>query len=596
MFSGAGALVRPRLVQLGVLACLLLAGVVPAEASGAWTPAGGALNVGQGADAELPSATAVGGVPYVAWDEGNGMNNQVYVRHWSGSAWVLNGGALNVNPAHLGDGPSIANVGGVPYVAWREYDGTTNHVYVKHWNGSAWVQDGGALNLVAAEQANSPSIASVGGVPYVAFVEQNGSTFHNVVFVVHLSAGSWTPDGSNLSNTAQDSGGPSISSVAGTPYVAFSEGSPAQVYVEHFGGNSWVQDGSSLNVNTGVNAGRTSIAGVGGVPYVAWHEGSTLIRTYVKHLSGAFWTQDGGALNLDNNGSAGVPSMASIGGRPEVATEQSVGGVLQIDVEQWSGTAWNQVGGPLSPSTATLAAAGSLADVGGVPFVAWGQRATSGAHSTIAAALLVLTVRVRDNGAPWPIGFQYGPGSSLSSSTPAQSTDGTGSATIVQAIGGLSPGTSYSWRAVALDGADAFTFAATSAFATQPANGPGGTGATGPKGATGPAGPAGPAGKVELVTCKTVTQTVTRRVKGRLRRVKVNVQKCTAQLVNGPVKFTVRSASAGRLTRGSAVYARVEVLRDRRTMRLIVVHRVRKLTPGSYTLVTGGTRQTVQIA
>jgi hypothetical protein len=47
-------------------------------------------------------------------------------------------------------------------------------------------------------------------------------------------------------------------------------------------------------------------------------------------------------------------------------------------------------------------------------------------------------------------------------------------------------------------------------------------------------------GKVELVTCKSVTRTVT----GHGKRVKVKRQKCTINLVIGPVKFTTASASA----------------------------------------------------
>jgi hypothetical protein len=88
---------------------------------------------------------------------------------------------------------------------------------------------------------------------------------------------------------------------------------------------------------------------------------------------------------------------------------------------------------------------------------------------------------------------------------------------------------------------------------------------------------------------------VTRRVNGQPHKVKVTVQKCTAKLVNGPVRFTVASAHAARLVRGRVVYARVEVLAGHGTTRLVVVHALRRLTAGRYTLISGRTRQAIQL-
>jgi low-density lipoprotein receptor class B len=125
-----------------------------------------------------------------------------------------------------------------------------------------------------------------------------------------------------------------------------------------------------------------------------------------------------------------------------------------------------------------------------------------------------------------------------------------------------------------------------------PVGAAGATGSTGATGAPGPAGPRGSAGKIELVTCSTVTRTVTRKGKRR----KVKVKECKTRQVSGTVKFTTASA---RLTRGAVVYATGTA----RGNRVVLQRRRRTLPTGRYTLelthrsgrLTTTTRQPVQI-
>ncbi len=109
------------------------------------------------------------------------------------------------------------------------------------------------------------------------------------------------------------------------------------------------------------------------------------------------------------------------------------------------------------------------------------------------------------------------------------------------------------------------------------ANGaPGAAGPAGPQGPAGPAGPrgaAGPAGKVQLVKCTSVKQG------GK------TVQRCTTQLVAGPVTFKAAKASAhATLARHGRVYASgTAVAAGRGHMRLRLIP-VRTLRAGRYTL------------
>jgi hypothetical protein len=196
--------------------------LAPAAARAAWSNVAGGPLDSTTSIVTAPTAAAIGGVPYVAWaDQGS-----LLVKHWNGTTWVQDGGALNVTPGARVSDHTIAGVGGVPYVAWTEaVSGQRQQVYVKHWNGSAWVENDSPLNL-SSDDANEPWITDVGGVPYVAFVQD-------------------------------------IS------------GSPSQIDVEHWdaGQGTWVDDSASpLNVSTSEIALQPSIADVGGVPYVAFQE------------------------------------------------------------------------------------------------------------------------------------------------------------------------------------------------------------------------------------------------------------------------------------------------------------------------------------
>jgi hypothetical protein len=588
--------------------------LAPAAARAAWSNVAGGPLDSTTSIVTAPTAAAIGGVPYVAWaDQGS-----LLVKHWNGTTWVQDGGALNVTPGARVSDHTIAGVGGVPYVAWTEaVSGQRQQVYVKHWNGSAWVENDSPLNL-SSDDANEPWITDVGGVPYVAFV-QDISGSPSQIDVEHWDAGqgTWVDDSASPLNvsTSEIALQPSIADVGGVPYVAFQENTGSgkfTVYVEHLNAGQWVLDGAGgLNFSGTDSAFVPTIASIGGVPYVAFVDSANggPQNAYVKHWNGTDWIADGASLNPDPAQSLvqGV-SLLDVGGTPYAAASAlTSASTSQVFVRRWTGSGWDPAGVP--PAQAVVETSGeALTNVGGVPFLASAQAAASSPVAAIDVAALapdfsseqsiatdtgaLLVTRVKDYDTPLPVFFQYGLGASPTSATAPQATDGSGSSTIVQAITGLSPSTAYSWRPLSTDGASPIAIGPLQTFTTEPSIGLGPVGQAGP---TGPAGPTGSAGKVELVTCKAVTRTVTRRVNGHPHKVKVTVQKCTAKLVNGPVRFTVASAHAARLVRGRVVYARVEVLSARGTTRFVVVRAVRRLTAGRYTLISGRTRQAIQL-
>jgi hypothetical protein len=130
--------------------------------------------------------------------------------------------------------------------------------------------------------------------------------------------------------------------------------------------------------------------------------------------------------------------------------------------------------------------------------------------------------------------------------------------------------------------------------ATGPQGPPGATGTQGPPGATGPQGPpgrtapqgprwpAGARGRVQLITCTTVTRTVTRHG----HRVRVNQRRCRARLISGTLCVVLdRPRVDVRLTRGRTLYATGEARHTANGGVRIVLDRVRAVPAGRYTLV-----------
>ncbi len=120
-----------------------------------------------------------------------------------------------------------------------------------------------------------------------------------------------------------------------------------------------------------------------------------------------------------------------------------------------------------------------------------------------------------------------------------------------------------------------------------------GTGGALPQGPSGPQGQPGKNGVVELVSCRTVTRTVLRKLHGKRKRVKVKQQLCTVRMVTGPVKFTTSVAGRAVLSRRGVTYATGVSLRAAGDPRLLL-DTSSLLPPGRYTLTVIATRHGVR--
>jgi hypothetical protein len=275
-----------------------------------WVQNGGALNIDSSADAGQPGISGVDGAPYVTWTEGlPPANFTVYVARWTGTAWQQVGpGAVNPDHTQPAESAEIAGVGTTPYVTWEESNGDADQVYVAHFSGGSWHLDGSALNVDPTHDADDPAIADIDGVPYVTWTEDPIMLRGNQIYVAHLGAGdTWVHDGGSLNVNAADnaSAGPSIANVGGLPTVAWEETNQGtnQVYVKQFMGAAWVQDGGPLNLDDVDSADGPVLADIDGLPYVAFDQSTPaqLDNVTVERWDGTAWGLVGGTVIQGTN-------------------------------------------------------------------------------------------------------------------------------------------------------------------------------------------------------------------------------------------------------------------------------------------------------
>lgn len=139
----------------------------------------------------------VAGNPIVLWNESSSSTNNVYMRRWNGSAWEVIPwpGQMYTYPKGI-----VFDGAGVPLFDMYSYDGVASSAQVQRWNGSSWVPLGGAINnfpgatssLVTSFSFDSQRRLTV----LVAEPEVAGQA--TVSYVRRWNGGTWEPLGSFL--------------------------------------------------------------------------------------------------------------------------------------------------------------------------------------------------------------------------------------------------------------------------------------------------------------------------------------------------------------------------------------------------------------
>jgi hypothetical protein len=378
----------------GAAVVSLVLGLSPAW--GAWEGLNGPLNEHS---AFATSLAVDGGIPWVAFADPDGSGNGgIYLKSFDGAHWNL----LGANPINTtgtyqsANAPSIAiDAAGNKYVAWHqdENDLGLRQIFVKWNDGTGWADKGtNPLNNVAANKASAPRIAlSSGGVPYVAWHEDNGSGITQIL-VKKYNGSDWEPVGT-LPVNQDPAHSAQLAAIAvdgdGNPFVAWQEEDGSvlpvtQVFVKKFDGTDWEPVGTDnpLNKNAGSNAYAPRIAFQGAVPYVTWHEqdpGADLkTQVYVKSYDSGLdlWAFVGGSgsLNAAADQSAVFPSIAfDTDGHPFAVWYEGTPAFEDVVfAKKFNGASWGLVA-RLNMGDTYNAEMPEIAfdDVDGLPYINW---------------------------------------------------------------------------------------------------------------------------------------------------------------------------------------------------------------------------------
>ncbi|MFO7544062.1 MAG: Ig-like domain-containing protein [Trueperaceae bacterium] len=216
----------------------------------------------------------------------------VYVSRFEGGAWSLVGDGLMVNPSYYPDASDLVlDADGHPVVVWSEKSSPGNSasdLYVKRWNGVAWDQLGGKIevNDDAAVQ-DVRIVLDPAGDPLVAW----GERFFDASFVKlwNPTSLSWVPLGDSLS-TSDTAPAPGFLS-NGAPVAAIRT-VDGKVLVLRYTASGWTAHTAPVIATAGRSAGRPELrTATSGELVLAWGEyGGGDSALHLATHAGGSWT------------------------------------------------------------------------------------------------------------------------------------------------------------------------------------------------------------------------------------------------------------------------------------------------------------------
>ncbi|MFN3266988.1 MAG: Ig-like domain-containing protein [Deinococcales bacterium] len=265
-----------------------------------WEQLGNSLNINTARDASVAPVLAANTQNLVvAWAETNGANAQLFIKRWNGNTWQLvqdpaYPANINVLPTrHVSHIALALDNNGQPVVAFSEQDtpSSENTVYVKRWTGSAWVQVGGTyLDQNPNADAISPSLVINSQNQPVVVWSENQS-----LVVKRFDGTNWVRlEGTSINiyrayqpKIARDS--------SDGYYLAWKEdisSAPTldntNIYVRRWDGNNWVAMGGQLNILAGGTDPNIQI--FNDVPTVSMREyDASRSRILVRRFNGSIW-------------------------------------------------------------------------------------------------------------------------------------------------------------------------------------------------------------------------------------------------------------------------------------------------------------------
>jgi hypothetical protein len=331
------------------------------------------------------------------------------------------------------DGTSLASSGGIPYVAWSEFDPNAAGCYgspgqdfvtVQGYSSGAWGHD--TVNTSGACGITAPGLAAAGSSPtlYLSYIQLDGS-HHASLFVNSTDGASWSAASSV--NDGPVTSPPSITGVGTVPYVAFTQVAPGSlpaVVVKQLSGNSWTLVGSSLTNPRGDSPLGASIASVGDLPFAAW--GTLQCAANANAFNAYAASYSGGAPS--NTASTNCPDRPAIVSKSYPGAQQDQPYSIKLEVS--GGTApytWSASGLPpglmLDPPSGVVS--GTPTSTGSYA----ASIAVTDANGFVSHGTLTIPVRASSTPCQSPYSWGCGPPSQLKPPAPYYPTPPAGGPT-----------------------------------------------------------------------------------------------------------------------------------------------------------------------
>lgn len=347
------------------------------EEIGAGSATGGGIS-NSGGSSQTPSiAFGADGHPIVAWEDWTSEYPEIYVRRWNGSSWAemgagsASGGGIS-NTSYTSSGPQlVVGADGVPVIAWED-NSTPDRayaIYVRRWNGSAWVEMGsGSASGWGMSQSYESSYwpaLTVGpdGMPVVAWPDSRNGYYE--IYVRRWNGSAWVQFGNSATGGGDSHEGnwmapPALAiGIDGNPIVAWEDSitGDAEIYLRRWNGSSWAEMGTASATGGGISNNDASshspslVVDSQGRPVIAWRDDSSgVAEIYVRRWNGSSWAEmgagsdSGGGISNSGEG-AYFPSLAvSSNGTLTIAWSDRSGGDAEIYIRSWNGFSWEPTG------------------------------------------------------------------------------------------------------------------------------------------------------------------------------------------------------------------------------------------------------------
>ena len=209
---------------------------------------------------------------------------------------------LNVNSALAASEPAIVTTSnGLPYVAWIEGSGAQQNLYVSRLSyGTNW-ETLGPLNYVAGSRASSPSIALDAELrPMVAWIENGAVKFKR------FDGTAWvqSPSGEGPASTGADRVRLSaVEAIVGnaTPAIAWTQGGGMNRALKVVSDFAFTPLATQVNVASLAPLTEFSVLSLSGSVYVTWGDGDTPFTIRSQHWNGNAWVDVESNQVVNNN-------------------------------------------------------------------------------------------------------------------------------------------------------------------------------------------------------------------------------------------------------------------------------------------------------